>query len=292
MKLKIASAMFPISFNLRQNLNFMLKHMKRAAAKKADIIHFSECCLSGYAGCGGAYDQNYSWQELYELSTQLCHWAKKLNIWVVFGSSHRFAKNKKPFNSLFVVNNRGKLVTRYDKRFCTGDPKGIAGDLGHYSPGSFFATFTIKGVICGLLICHDFRYQELYREYKKLNATVMFHSFYNGGQTKNDMKKFNIWGKIVPPTLQAYAANNYMWISSANCGGSFSRWANFFVRPDGIIVETARNTKNSLTFSTIDTKLKLYDASLYWRDRAMNGIYHSGNAVKENTSRTKFSNVF
>ncbi|MEZ4606679.1 MAG: hypothetical protein R2865_07755 [Deinococcales bacterium] len=31
----------------------------------------------------------------------------------------------------------------------------------------YFSVFDIRGFCCGALICHDYRYPELYREYKR-----------------------------------------------------------------------------------------------------------------------------
>ena len=90
----------------------------------------------------------------------------------------------------------------------------------------------------------------------------------------------NIWGVIVPPTMQAYAANNFMWISANNTSARESSWPSFVVRPDGVIVSRLRRHQAGMLITTIDTKAKLYDASSAWRDRAMQGIYHSGKLVK------------
>lgn len=73
----------------------------------------------------------------------------------------------KPHNSLYIINATGSIVDRYDKRFCAGDPEESAGGLVHYTPGDHLSVFTINGIRCGALICHDYRYPELYREYKR-----------------------------------------------------------------------------------------------------------------------------
>ena len=43
--------------------------------------------------------------------------------------------------------------------------------------------FTVNGILCGVLICFDVRFPELYRAYKKLGVHLLFHSFYNARQT-------------------------------------------------------------------------------------------------------------
>jgi predicted amidohydrolase len=88
-----------------------------------------------------------------------------LGLRVVLVSAHPLTGRRKPHNSLYIIDDRGQIVDRYDKMFCSGDPSEKTGDLAHYTPGDHFSDFSIKGVRCGPLICHDYRYPGLYREY-------------------------------------------------------------------------------------------------------------------------------
>jgi len=106
--------------------------------------------------------------------------ARELRIWVLLGSSHRLTAPHKPHNSLYIIDDRGRIVDRYDKMFCAGDRSEETGDLAHYSPGIHFSVFTIKGIRCGALICHDYRYPELYHEYRRRGVQLMFHSYHAG----------------------------------------------------------------------------------------------------------------
>ena len=90
------------------------------------------------------------------------------------GSAHRFSEVSAPHNSLYVISDGGEVITRYDKRFLGGT------DLDHYSPGSHFSTWELDGIRCGALICYDYRFPELYRQYVSLGVQVMFHSFHAG----------------------------------------------------------------------------------------------------------------
>ena len=68
---------------------------------------------------------------------------------------------------------------------CGGPLLGLVGtlhtvDLAHYSPGNHLSIFAIQGVQCGALICHDCRYPELYRAYKRRGVQLMFYSYHAG----------------------------------------------------------------------------------------------------------------
>jgi len=98
--------------------------------------------------------------------------ADELDLYVLLGSTHQLSDGNKPHNSLYMIGPEGVIIDRYDKRFCTN------GDLKYYTPGDHFVEFDIKNVHCGLLICYDVRFPELYRQYSKKNVHVLFQSIY------------------------------------------------------------------------------------------------------------------
>ena len=290
MKLRIATSQFNVSDNVPRNLRAVLRHMSRAANTGAGLVHFSEACLGGYAGVEFESFNGYDWECLRDCTEAVMQRARELRVWVVLGSHHPLTPPHRPHNSLYVINDRGQLVNRYDKLFCTGDPGAQAGDLKHYSPGSRLVVFTCKGIRCGLQICHDFRYPELYRQYKKRGVQLMLHSYHNGHSQAAQLRRSgNIWGVIVPPTTQAAAASNYMWISANNTSMRESSWPSFFVRPDGVITGRLARNRPGLLMSDIDTEERYYDALRHWRKRAISGIYHSGRLVQDPRSNDRRS---
>ena len=285
MKLKVASCQFPVEGKLEQNLGFVMRQMKTAKKRGAHVAHFSETCLPGYAGVDIRSMEGYDWDRLQEAHLQVSELARELKLWVILGSAHRLSGCHKPHNSLYIINDQGRIIDRYDKLFCTGDRRRRSGDLKHYTAGDHFCVFSIRGIRCGTLICHDFRYDELAREYKRSGVQLLFCSYHNGHMSRSQIKKWNhIHPVIVPATMRAYAANNFLWISANNTSARYSQWPGFFVRPDGHISGRLRNNASGILISTVDTKAKLYDASEAWRDRALKGIYHSGTLVRDKRS--------
>lgn len=288
MKLAVASCQFPVSADVSRNARTIVRQMREAKRRGAAVAHFPECALSGYAGVEFESLENFDWAALERAMRAVMAEAKSLGLWVVVGSTHRLTGAHKPHNSLYVIDDRGRLVDRYDKRFCTGKKFKVGSDLKHYSPGDHFVTFTIRGIKCGVLICHDFRYQELYREYLKLGVTLMFHSYHNGHRKADAARaRGSVLHEIVPATMQAYAANNYQWISAVNTSRRESDWASFFVRPDGMITGRLTRNRAGVLLSVVDTELVFKNAAGAWRDRAMRGIYHSGKLVSDPRSRNR-----
>jgi predicted amidohydrolase len=104
------------------------------------------------------------------------------------------------------------------------------------------------GLRCGALICHDYGYPELYREYKKRGVQLMFHSYHAADTGAEELEKmldyvgreqryFGPAGTLpaitMPAGMIASASNNYVWISRPNSSAKESCWPSFFVRPDG-----------------------------------------------------------
>lgn len=276
-RLPVATAQFPVSSDLRRNAAFIHRLAAQAAAAGAAVVHFPETALPGYAGVNLPDLAGYAWEQLRTESERLLALARRLKVWLIVGSMHRLSGNQAPHNSLYVINPRGEVAERYDKLFCTPN------DLKHYSPGDYFAVFELNGVRCGLLICHDLRYPELYREYYRRGIRCLFQSFHNAnfpGRT--------IHTTITRPTLQGHAANNYLWLSASNASGNYQAWPSVFIAPDGVIRGQLRQHRAGWMLNVADLDEPIKDKCSF-RDRAMQGILHSGETVDDPRSHARQS---
>ena len=302
MRLTVATCQFPVDADIRRNLGYVLRQMANAKRRGAHVAHFPECALSGYAGTEFASYTGFDWNLLDACARKVLELARELRLWVILGSTYRLTGRHKPHNSLYIITARGELCDRYDKMFCAGDGTGKSGDLAHYSPGSHFSDFSIAGVRCGALICHDYRYPELYREYKRRGVALMFHSYHAGHVTPVRLRamregvglqlhRINHGATLPEITMRAAmhadASNNYMWISCSNSSARESCWPAFFVRPDGVITGRLRRHTAGVLISTVDTRRRFYDSTAAWRDRAMRGVFHSGAVVQDKRSKNR-----
>lgn len=273
---RVATAQLPVSADVSANSRWILAQMREAADAGADIVHFPECALSGYAGVDHANLEGFDWATQRRELRKILALAGGLRIWVVLGAAHELSPGHRPHNSLYVISPEGRIVDRYDKRFCTG------GDLRHFSPGDHFTTFEVNGVRCGLLICYDIRFPELYRQYHKLGVRLLFHSFYNARQ-----KEGSIHPKIMPPTAQARAATNYMFLSVNNSCAPRS-WESLFITPDGLIQGRLKLDTPGVMVHDVVAAKRYYDASRPYRLECIDGKLHSGTTVEDprSTDRT------
>jgi predicted amidohydrolase len=273
--LKIATCQFAVSSSIKRNARQVCSYLRKARRAKADIVHFGECALSGYASVDYKTFEGYDWDVLTEEAQKVVALAGKLKLWVVLGSAHRLTGPNKPHNSLYLIGPDGRIVDRYDKRFCTEI------DLVNFTPGSRFVNFEVNGVRCSLLICFDLRFPEIYRELKKQKVDCIFQSFYNARR-----KGPSVHTDIMRQTMQCRAATNYFWVSMANSSGYYSPYPSCFIQPDGKIVAQLRFNRAGMMVNTVDLNKPFYDPSAKFRAMAMKGKLSNGpGSIKDPRSK-------
>ena len=210
-KLKVATAQFAVNSDVDKNLSAIRKQIKKAAEQKADVVHFSECCLSGYGGFDFEEFKPEKEKQINESISKIQELAKQHKIWVIFGTHFFEGEMEKPFNSLFVINNNGEIEHRYDKRLLAEF------DFDWYKPGTEPGIFYLNEIKCGLLICHEWGYPELYRQYYHLGVELLFQSWYDGNYSEEEYQdEGKNLGEVIPGFVRGNAANNKLWVSASN----------------------------------------------------------------------------
>jgi len=296
MKLSVATCHFPVGADIRRNARYVLRQMRIASKLGADVAHFPEACLPGYAGVDFRSFRGFDWDLLLACMQDVLTLARQLRLRVVVGSAHRLTGRHKPHDSIYVISDQGTVIDRYDKRFCANE------ELVHYSPGDHSVVFTLKGVRCGVLLCYEYAFPELHREYKRRGVRLVLHSFYAGHMSPEDVRlvgeeigpKFHRLNRgssypeiRMPVCVQAAATANHVWVSCSNTSARHSCFPSFFVRADGVITGRLRRNIAGVLMSTVDTRQRLYDCTAGWRDRAMRGVFHSGVVVRDQRTRAR-----
>ncbi len=263
--LTIATCQFAVGASIEENAGNVCGFLHRAKDARAEIVHFSECALSGYAGTDFDTLDDYDWPLLERQTRKIMDLAGRLGLWVVLGSTHPLTGLHKPHNCLYLIDAAGQIADRYDKRF------GTPGDLEYYTPGDRFVTFTLNGVHCALLICFDLRFPELYRELYKLGVQCVFQSFYNARQEGP-----SVHTHIMRQTMQCHAATNFFWVSMANSSAYYSPYPSCFIQPDGVIAGQLTDNEPGMLVSTVDLSREFYDPMKDFRNLAIAGRLTNG----------------
>jgi predicted amidohydrolase len=268
MALRIATVQMKFSGDVSANTDKILSFIDQAARSRSRIVHFSETALTGYAGSEIDSNDAIDWDSVQSAIDKVCQKAAQSNIHVILGSAVRGGEGLKPTNSLLLIDDSGTVVDRYDKMFCTG------GDVKHYASGRRTVTFTVDGIRCGLLICYDFRFPELYREYLKRNVQIVFHSFHQVQDRVNDLMR-----EVGPAHLVSRTAENFVYVVANNCINKREQWWNTRVlNPDGSVRDSLPLNEEGLLTCELDPQKEeagFYDATHENRMRAASGILYS-----------------
>jgi len=264
-RLTIATCQFEVTEDISANGRAVRRQMRLAHRRGAEVVHFSECALSGYAGAQFPSFDDYPWGRLDEETLRVRELAAELGLWTILGSSHRRPRGK-PTNCLYLIAPDGRILERYEKRFL------MPGDRKHYAPGSSLVVHELNGVRFGLLICFDFRFPELWREYLKRGCRLIFFSSYQSSPQRNRLME-----KVAPATLTTRASENFFHVAANNTSRPH-QWYNTRVHlPDGSVARQARRNRPAVVLHTVD----LADDQRFYNPigplalRAARGVLHS-----------------
>ncbi len=272
-RLPIATCQFSVSHSIVRNAEHMLAQVRMAAGAGARLVHFPEAALSGYLARDRQSWEGFRWDELREQSLRLCDAAARHRVWLVFGSSHRLTDERLPHNSVYVVDDTGVLVDRYDKRFCTDN------DLDYYTPGDHRVTFEVDQVRCGVAICFDVRFPEIYREYKASGVHCILQSNYDArGRGRTHFRH------IMRQTMQTRAASNFMWMSCTNSSAHYQSYPSVFIQPDGRIAARLRDHRPGVMVNEVRLDADLRDAVGDQRLFALRGAPGNGGPLFDRRS--------
>jgi len=264
-RLAVATCQFAVDPDVCRNGAAVRRQMRAAARRGAEVVHFSECALSGYAGAQFDSFDGYPWDTLAAETARVRDLAAELGVWTILGSTHR-CRSGKPTNCLYLIDPSGGIAKRYDKCFL------MPGDRLHYEPGRRIVTHTLNGIKVGLMICFDFRFPELWRELLKRRCQVVFFSAYLASPAGNALME-----QVAPATLATRASENSFYVVANNTSGG-RQWCNARVhRPDGSIAVQAPWNRTAIVTHTIDpsTDPTLYNPIGPLALRAARGTLHS-----------------
>jgi predicted amidohydrolase len=263
----------------------MRRRMTEACDAGARLIHFPEGAICspnkrimsslGPDEVAAADWARAQWVVLREELEAVRHRARELELWVVFGSAHQLTPPHRPHSSLYVISDRGELVTRYDERMLSNTKLSFM-----YTPGREPVTFAVDGMRFGCALGMEAHYPEIFIEYEQLGV---------------DCVLFSTTGELasVAPAFAAevlgHAASNSYWVSySAHAPQSV-------VSPSGIASPDGRwaalcSASGSSGIAVADIRVDPEDPARPWRKKARAELYASHQVTSDPRSdgRTLF----
>ena len=237
--LTLAAAQFPVTGDMRRNARWIRRQIESAAARGVDAILFPETALSGYAGVDFPSFDDFDWDTHREEFDAIRSATREHSIWVLVGSAHFVADGIAPTNAVYVIDPRGQIRTRYDKSML------YRKETEHFSSGNSLVTFRIGGTVCGVLICFDSCFPDLYAELEERRVRILFHAYSNAGNrgpTSVD--------EILIAQARARAYDASYFIVGSNSSRKHSAAASFIAGPDGRFSSLSRH-KPGIVVETI-----------------------------------------
>lgn len=241
--LRIAIAQLPITGDAHINSTRVQQAMREAAKGNARLVQFPEGMLSGYAKNPIVDWAEVDWHVVRQEMKAIMALAKKLNIWVVLGSAHPLTPPHWPHNSLYIISNQGKLITRYDKRIVS-----YTEVTKFYTPGYEPVVFEVDGYRFGCVICVEINFPELFIEYGRLGIDCLLFSAYPVDA-------------IFDTKARAYAAIHNYWVSLATPTETASFIKSALIGPDGNNIAQVE-TEKGLVFAELEPSAPEFDVPL------------------------------
>ncbi|WP_020579866.1 carbon-nitrogen hydrolase family protein [Actinopolymorpha alba] len=264
----VATAQNAISPDVRQNGRGIRELMRAADQEGARLIHFPEGALSGYAKAQVKDWQTVDWPAINEELEQIAALAKELRLWTVLGSAHRLTAPHRPHNSLYVISDRGILVDRYDKRYCSHT------EITHwYTPGFRPVAFEVDGFRFGTALCIEINFPEHFAEYERLAVDCVLFSSYSEDP---------MFGVLA----QAHASTNKYWLSfsvPAQCSHAVP--ASLISPAGGYLTRAPESGRPSLVLGRLDRADPEFEGHLTfartWRASARAGDIYAARKVDD-----------
>jgi predicted amidohydrolase len=254
---------------LRASGEELRRLMRQAAEAGARIVHFCEgaSCApnkrimssTGPAEIGASDWDRFEWGVFSEELERTRGCARALGIWVVFGAVHRLSRPHRPHNSLYVVSDRGELVTRYDERLLSNTKISYM-----YAPGSIPVTFEVDGVGFGCALGMETHFPEIFTEYERLNVDCVLFSSTGDGLPHG--------GGAFAAEALGHAASNSYWVSFAVLAKHSPSAPAGIVGPQGRWVAQCP-ADGTPALALADISIDPADPSRPWRRTARAGIY-------------------
>ena len=242
-----------IDNNLRRHNDYIVE----AESKGVDILAFPEASITGYV------DRNL---EKYPDAiippdgatiNAVCSMTEGRNMTVLTGFIEE-NHGGKPFVTQAVIRD-GNITGCYRKMNIVDE------DNDWFTPGDSVSIFTHDGISFGLAICSDLANEEIFAEYARRGAKIVFLLAAPGllGEqaTRNWQAGYEWWEGECRKHLEGYAQKNNLWIAVATQAGRTVNedfpGGGYVFAPDGMRVFATKNWDPCAIYPDIDTKNNL-----------------------------------
>jgi len=242
--------------------------LREAHEGGARLVHFPEGATcspnkrimssTGALEVGPSDWDRFAWDVVGDELRATADLCAELGIWAVVGSVHPLTPPHRPHNSLYVIDDRGSVVTRYDERMLSNTKL-----LFMYTPGSTPVTFEVDGVRFGLSMGMEVHYPELFLEYERLDVDCVLFSTIGMPADEHG---------VFAAEARAHAATNSFWVSYAVTAQDSVHAPSGVVSPQGTWVRRGPQ-QDGAALVIVDVDDREENLARPWRRTVRAGIY-------------------
>lgn len=236
-ELVVGAFQFAGSDDPARNAGALERGIREAATRGVRLLATQECALSGYPPLEVPSPQAVDREAQRAGVRRVVDLAKEHRMYVLLGLTT--FDDEGPHNTMRLITPGGRLQRPYHKRALYG------WDEANYVPGTAAGgVHAVDGVRIGIRICYEVRFPEYFRELFHRRVHLAVVSFADVGA---DKAKYD----VVLAHLVSRAAENVMYVLSANSVSRSQGAPTCLVDPDGRLVCRAPRNKEALITSTI-----------------------------------------
>jgi len=239
MNLSVLVAQFPVTFDIKENLDVILKILRNA--KENDLVVFPEGSISGYdtdLSFLDTIDNSQVVNALDLLKDEAIN--RKIHLWV--GTC--LCEKGKWYNAAFGFSPLGN-VYRYNKVNLATHERGIFAYGSELKP--FALKFDNQTVNVGVQLCRDLKYPEQWKWLAQRKTQIFLHLI----NARGDATEQPIWKS----QLISRATENQRFIISVNTASQEQKCPTIVINPKGTILREVISDKTH--FFHVNTDLDL-----------------------------------
>lgn len=200
-----------------------------------------------------------NWPVYHRQLDEIAALAGDLGIWVALPGIHRLSGDRRPHNSMYVINDHGRVHTRYDERYLSHTKISFM-----YTPGTDPVTFVVDGVKVGCAMGLECNFPELFQDYERDDVQLALFSTHGSGSPANS--------EPFSKSAEAHALINAYWVGfSTMAPGAPSSASALFSPGSTDPVRCTSEPVPAVATATIDLTLPNHNRP--WRRKARSGIY-------------------
>jgi len=230
--LRVAAFQMETGFDIEENARKITEAVGEAAGEGARVLVVPECALSGYLP-----PRDLDFDALADAEKRIGEAVAKAGIYLALGTTRR--QGDLWFNTALLHSPAGELLARYDKTH------GTKGDGHVFSAGSELPTVKAGQWTLGMQICFDMRFGENWRILRRKGAELILHL---SNASRSDAWKV----PVLAGTVRSRAADNGMFVVSANDARAPQMMVSAVYDPDGRELASAPENEEAIIYADLD----------------------------------------